>query len=126
VHENVFEKYPDADISAAIIWIPMLEDDSLEAALPSVKFLSDKRIQHFYDPHKKVGKLIADSVGWAGNVAWDIYLFYRLFVEWKKTPPKPIYWMHQLTDDWAAKCKYRARNDLKNELLISMEKLLSN
>ena len=126
VHENIFEKYPDAAISAAIIWIPMLEDDSLEAALPSIKFLSDKRIQHFYDPHKRVGELIAGSVGWTGYAAWDIYLFYPLFVEWKKTPPKPIYWMHQLTDAWATKDKYRTGDDLNKQLFISMEKLLIN
>jgi len=117
------EKYPDADVSASIIWIPTLDDDSLEAALPSVKFLSDKRIQHYYDPHKKVGKIIADAVGWAGNVAWDIYLFYPPFVEWTERPPKSIYWMHQLTDGWATKDKYRTGDDLKNELLISMAKL---
>jgi hypothetical protein len=32
--------------------------------------------------------------------------------------------MHQLIDDWATKGKYRTGEDLKNELSISMEKLL--
>lgn len=126
VHQNVFAKYPDEDISASIVWIPILGDDTFDAAIPSVKFLNDVRIKHFYDNNKTVGKIIADSVGWAGNVAWDIYLFYRPFVEWTETPPKPVYWMHQLTDDWATKDKYRTGGELKNELFISMEKLLSN
>jgi hypothetical protein len=73
-----------------------------------------------------VGKTIADSVGWSGNVAWDIYLFYSPFAEWTQTPPKPVYWMHQLTDDWASKERDRTGGDLKNELLISMDKVLSN
>jgi hypothetical protein len=124
VHENVFKKYPDADVSASIVWIPILEKDTFAAAIPSVKFLSDKRIQHFYDNSRMVGKNIADSVGWTGNVAWDIYLFYRPFVEWVETPPKPIFWMHQLTDGWATKEKYRTGGDLKNELSISMGKLV--
>jgi hypothetical protein len=126
VHENVFEKYPDADFSASIVWTPILEKDTFDAAIPSVKFLSDSRIQHYYDNNKMVGKTIADSVGWVGNVAWDIYLFYKPFVEWTVTPPNPRYWMHQLTDGWATKDKYRTGDDLKNELLISMEKMLSN
>lgn len=126
MHENVFEKYADADISASIVWIPILKEDTFDAAIPSVKFLSDSRIQHFYDNKKTTGKTIADSVGWDGNVAWDIYLFYRPFVEWTETPPKPLCWMHQLTDGWATKDKYRTGEDLKNELLISMEKLLTN
>ncbi len=126
MHENVFEKYPDAEISASIVWIPILGKDSFDAAIPSVKFLNDSRIKHFYDNNKMVGKTIADSVGWAGKVAWDIYLFYKPFVEWTETPPKPRYWMHQLSDGWATKDKYQTGDDLKNELLISMEKMLSS
>ena len=49
MHENVFAKYPDADVSASIDWIPILEKDTFAATISSVKFLSDNRIQHFYD-----------------------------------------------------------------------------
>jgi hypothetical protein len=126
VHENVFIKFSHEDISGSIVWIPILDDDTFDAAMPSVKFLNDARIQHYYDNNKVVGKTIAESVGWAGNVAWDIYLFYEPFTEWKEKPPKPQFWMHQLTDDWATKDTYRTGGDLKNELFISMEKLLSS
>ena len=96
----------------------MLDKDNIEAALPSVKFLSDERFRHFYDQHQIVGKSIANSVGWSGKVAWDIYLFYEQYDEWIDVPPTPSYWMHQLTDIWATKEKYRTGADLKNELLI--------
>ncbi len=125
VHENVFEKFPAADVSASIIWIPILKEDTIDAAIPSVKFLSDRRIQHFYDNKKMIGKAIADSVGWTGRVAWDIYLFYEPFAEWKETPPKPICWMHQVSVGWATKNNYRTGEELNNELLNSMEKLLT-
>ena len=124
VHEDIFRRFPDTDICASIVWIPILEKDNLDAALPSVKFLSDNRIQHFYDNNKNIGKTIADSIGWAGNVAWDIYLFYRPFVEWTEKAPKPVYWMHQLTDSWATKDKYRTGGDLSRELSVSMENLV--
>jgi hypothetical protein len=101
-----------------------LEKDNFEAAISSVTVLNDDRIRHFYDYNQTVGKAIADRANWAGHVAWDIYLFYKPFVKWAKTPPNPIYWMHQLIDDWATKGKYRTGEDLKNELSISMEKLL--
>jgi len=101
VHETVFRRFPNAGISASIVWIPILDEDSLEAAIASVKVLNDKRIRHFYDQNQIVGKEIANSVGWAGNIAWDIYLFYASDVDWTDLPPKPIYWMHQLTDEWA-------------------------
>jgi hypothetical protein len=103
----------------------MLDNDSIEATLPSVKFLSGKQFQHFYDQHQNVGKIIANSVGWIGKVAWDIYLFYEPYTDWTDRPPKPKYWMHQLTDDWAQNDKYQTGGDLKNELFVSMKKLLN-
>ena len=86
--------------------------------------MSDSRIQHFYDSHKTVGRIIADSVGWSDSVAWDIYLFYLPQTERLKTPPKPKFWMHQLKDDWASGAQYRTGDDLKSELANSMRKLL--
>ncbi|MBW2584713.1 MAG: hypothetical protein JRE36_14310 [Deltaproteobacteria bacterium] len=102
-----------------------MDKDTLAAALPSVKFLSDKRFKHLFDQHQNVGKAIANSVGWTGKVAWDIYLYYKPYAEWTDKPPKPIYWMHQLTDDWTKNNKYRTGADLKNELYISMQTLLN-
>lgn len=125
VHENILEKYADADISASIVWIPILAKDTFAAAIPSATFLIDFRIQHFYDNERVVGKTIADSLGWAGHIAWDIYLFYKPFIEWTEKPPEPQFWMHQLTDGWAAKDKYRTGDALKNELFLSMQKLLN-
>jgi hypothetical protein len=126
VHENVFKKYPNADISGSIVWIPILDKDTFDAAIPSVKALSDDRAHNFYDSKKAVGKTIADSVGWQGHIAWDIYLFYAPTVKWDEAPPKPEFWMHQLKNDWATKNKYRTGDELKNELSVSMEKLLSS
>ena len=125
VHENVFKSFPDLDISASIVWIPILDKDNFDAAIEPAKLLNDKRVQHFYDRNKTTGIKIAKSVGWTDNVAWDIYLFYRPLVVWNNNPPEPIYWMHQLTDNWATKEKYRTGVKLKNELLVSIQKLLS-
>jgi hypothetical protein len=125
VHEIIFKRFPDPDISASIVWIPILDNDSFEAAIPSVKFLSDKRIQHYYDQNQIVGKEIANTVGWTGHIAWDIYLFCAPDVDWTDLPPKPSYWMHQLTDNWAKNDYYRTGNDLRNGLLDAMNKLLN-
>lgn len=124
MHENVFEKYPMADISGSIVWINMLPEDSLEAALPTIHLLRDERIQHFYDPNQISGEEIAISVGWAGHVAWDIYLFYAPGSEWKGILPQPSSWMHQVSDAWAKNEHYRTGDDLINELSISMGKLV--
>jgi hypothetical protein len=123
VHETVFRRFPDADISASIVWLPILDEDSLEAAIPSVKVLNDKRIQHFYDQDQIVGKEIANGIGWGGHVAWDIYLFYNVGAEWTDAPPRPTYWMHQLRDSWTDKEHFRTGDGLVKELLNAMTKL---
>ena len=112
-----------ANISVSIVWIPILAEDTFDSAIQPIKFLSDSRIRHFYDNNRVVGKSIAESVGWEGNIAWDIYLFYESFIEWGEKPPEPNYWMHQLPDDWATKDKFRTGDDLGNELFASMQNL---
>jgi hypothetical protein len=92
----------------------MLDNDPIAAALRSVKILSGKKFQHFYDQHQNVGKMIAKIVGWVGKTAWDIYLFYEPYADWTEIAPKPKYWMHQLSDEWAQNDKYRTGRDLTN------------
>jgi len=104
----------------------MLPEDSLEAALPSINFLNDKRIQHFYDANMRSGKEIAMSVGWRGKIAWDIYLFYPPNIKWTDTPPKPVRWAHQISDEWAKNEHYHTGDDLKQELTVSLKMLLDN
>jgi hypothetical protein len=98
----------------------MLDNDSIEAALPSVENLSDKRFRHFYDQNRIVGKEIAKSIGWGGHVAWDIYLFYAPYTTWNNVPPAPEHWMHQLKDSWAHKEHYFRGDDLVEALSNAM------
>lgn len=101
----------------------MLDNDTLEAALPSVKYLRDKRFRHFYDQDQIVGKEIAKSIGWDGHVAWDIYLFYAPEAGWNNLPPAPKNWMHQLKDSWAGREHFRTGGDLKDALSTAMKAL---
>ena len=123
MHEIIIGKFADADIAASIVWIPILDDDSIEAALPSVKYLNDKRFRHFYDQDQIVGKEIAKRVGWDGHVAWDIYLFFAPYAGWNSAPPAPKNWMHQLKDSWAHKEHFRRGNDLVKALTEAMTTL---
>jgi hypothetical protein len=123
VQESIIKKFPNAEISISIIWIRMLPGDSEETAKNSAALFNDPRVRHFYDPDKRSGKAIAGSIGCGGKVAWDFYLFYAPGSEWIKNPPKPIYWMHQLSESWADREYYHTGDDLVKELLLKMKKL---
>lgn len=124
----VLEAHPDAGISVSIVWIDILEHDSEAAARRAMeRFRPDSRVRHFYDPEGHVGRAIAQSVGAkAGEVAWDVYLFYGQGSEWKKGPPAPVAWMHQLTSStWADAAHYHNDDDLTEELTKTMKRLTS-
>ena len=104
----------------------MLDNDSIEAAGPSVKYLDDHRFQHFYDQDQIAGKAIAKSVGWDGHVAWDIYLFYGPYAGWNDGPPAPKKWAHQLKDRWADKAHFRRGDNLVKALLKAMQALFDS
>ena len=85
---------------------------------------SDRRVRHFFDPHQKVGKTIAESLGWEGQIAQDIYLFYAPGQKWRDQPPSPDRYAHQLTNAWADRDHYRVAADLTDELRMSMENMV--
>jgi len=102
----------------------MLPGDSEETAQKSSSILDDPRVLLFYDPNKRSGKAVADTVGWAGKIAWDIYLFYLEGDEWGKNPPMPTDWMYQLSDSRADRERYYTGDDLAKKLYKAMKKLL--
>lgn len=124
VQESIINKFPNANICISIVWIKKLSGDSEQTAQKAAAIFTDHRVVHFYDSNQRSGKAVANRLGWSGNVAWDIYLFYKSGIEWATTPPKPIYWMHQLKDSWADKAHFRTGDGLANELLNAMTKLL--
>jgi hypothetical protein len=124
VQRAVLQAYPDADLHACIVWIPMIEGDSLEAAQTIAHSIVDSRVRHFYDAEKRVGKAIASSLGSEGKVAWDIYLFFPTGSEWTSHPPAPQFWIHQLTPStWADAAHQHCGADLVRELDRCMKAL---
>ena len=106
------------------VWIGMLPNDSLEAAANVASPFTDPRMHHFYDPHKEVGKAIAERLGWVGQNAWDIYMFYTPGQKWRDLPPRPERYAHQLTNAWADRDHYRVAAALTEELRLSMVQMI--
>ena len=89
------------------------------------KFNPDSRVQHFYDPVKKMGRSVARSLESEGEVVWDTYLFYKKGSLWDTELPGPDEWMHQLKGSaWADPEHYYTGDDLIAGLKTSMNKLM--
>ena len=112
-------------MSVSIVWINILQGDSEMTARKSASIFNDPRVLQFYDPHRLSGKAIAESLGWKGRVAWDIYLFYAAKEQWVEDPPIPTAWMHQLRESWADPAHFYTGEDLARELFKTLEELLA-
>ena len=113
------------DVSCGIVWIDMLSEDSEKKATSSSAIFSDTHVTQFYDPDQLSRKAVAESLGWPGKTAWDIYLFYPAGSEWDQHPPHPVEWIHQLKADWADRKHFRTGSDLVDSLHRLAQKILN-
>ena len=94
----------------------MLPGDSATTAKEKACRFNDPRVSQFWDPDQHSGKAIAESLGYKGRVAWDIYLFYAPGGKWLQHPPEPAGWMHQITEGWADRKHFFTGDDLGKKL----------
>jgi len=108
---------PPAKIRVAIAWAHMLPLDNAITARCMALTIRDPRVHHFHDPQKRAGAAVAASLGSAGEMAWDIYLFYAAGISWQDGLPPPSAWAHQLKDSsWADPAHYHHGADLVRQL----------
>ena len=101
----------------------MLPGDSEVTAKEKAIIFNDPRVRQFWDPDQRSGKAIAESLGYNGKVAWDIYLFYQPGSQWIEAPPAPVYWMHQISENWASRNHFHTGDDLLKELYTATQKI---
>ena len=99
-----------------IVWVEMLLEDREADVEALAGEMIDPRIRWFHDPERRAGRAIATSLGAAGEVAWDVYLFFDVHAEWNDQPPAPRQWVHQLGDSWADPTRLRFGGQLEPEL----------
>jgi len=85
-----------------IVWLPVLEEDTLQAAERVRERLpEDDRMGHFWDhtlelSHAYYRVLQLGQYPRRPRVAWDLFLLYDAGSVWHEAPPLPVLWMHQL------------------------------
>lgn len=85
-----------------ILWLPVLEADTLQAAERVRECLpEDDRMGHFWDhdlglSHAYYRVLQLGQHPRRPRIAWDLFLLYDAGSVWCEDPPVPALWMHQL------------------------------
>ena len=98
--QEIFEENKSKVLQGAIIWMPMLATDSLDATKQREPRFSDYRVKHYWDPDRILGRLLSRTLKLKAPIAWDVYLIYPPDHPWDgELPPAPTFWMHQLDEE---------------------------
>lgn len=91
-----------SDFRLYVLWLPVLENDSWQAAEAAHRRLpTDDRMARFWDRDLIVSQSYHRVLQLAQRqrrhrVAWDLFLLYGAGRVWMDVPPVPDFWMHQL------------------------------
>ena len=99
IRDDVLEPISDGRLKVFVIWEPILPKDAEDALDDAGALLKDEwRATQYWDPARTSGNAIKQLLGLGiPNPAWDVYLLYAPGKKWTDGPPKPDFWMHQLT-----------------------------
>ena len=121
--QKLVDRYPSDSLAVTIVWSPMMEGDSEDAAREAAVIFEGKDVAQFYDPERKVGTAFRRRVfpdayqktyaslpadhwmresmpqlksRYESSPEWDIYMFFAPGLEWKKNPPHPTRFVRHL------------------------------
>lgn len=95
----VLDRFPDADLAAYAVWMPISDKDSRELAQKETCNLLDPRARHFWIGDTSLSDALRPLVGLPadGPTAWDVYLVYGPDARWEgEAPPQPMTWMQRM------------------------------
>lgn len=97
IERTLFRTNKTASLAGLVVWVPML--GGRIANVPAAAALApDVRILQYWDGSNDLGKAYEEVLPTPGSTAWDVYLLYKPGVLWTaRRPPKPTFWMHQLS-----------------------------
>ena len=101
IKNDVLAKVKDKRLATFSVYIPMIFGDGKAPAVKAAKEMTKIGVPSFWDGKRELGNAYGQVVKLPMNkkTAWDIYFIYGPDAVWSDTPPKPVYWMHQLGDD---------------------------
>jgi hypothetical protein len=98
VVHDIFRRFNSSNLKGYLVWLPMiLSDNSKSADTEASDIPADSRMTLWWNGDKSVGNAFATTLE-LKSTAWDVYLIYRPGTSWdQEQPPKPDFWMHQLS-----------------------------
>lgn len=98
VLDVVARRAAEDGIDVHIVWLPMLPEDTRDAAVALARQSKGLPVRNWWDGDRHVARLVARAIAIRpAEEAWDVYLVYASDAVWKDDAPSPLDWVHQLS-----------------------------
>ncbi len=94
VQRYLLEAVSDPRLAVYVVWGPMLDGDSAEAARQAMVHLTDPRGVHFWAPSADLAQEFSQPLH-SERPAWDVVFFFAPGAQWSD-PPRPADYVHTL------------------------------
>lgn len=87
MHEQILERFPDAELAVYVVWLPVLPSDERFGV---ADVLVDERVRQFWDDDRLVSDEVGRVAGAGEGLAWDVYLVFGPDATWNRRLPAPL------------------------------------
>jgi hypothetical protein len=90
----VLEKNPGLKIQVFAVWFSMIASDTPTAFPVARKVMPDRRVTHYWDRPREVGKWFKNAVpsDYQGPIQWDAFYLYSADAVWTDKPQPQLAW----------------------------------
>jgi hypothetical protein len=92
IQEYILQRNPKLAVKVYSVWYEMYPGDSPDDFPEARKLLDDKRVRHYWDESKDVGRwfygLVPSNV--KGEIEWDAFYLYGPDTVWTDRPAMPV------------------------------------
>ena len=94
IQEYVMKRNPNLNLRVYAVWYEMYPGDSPKAFPKARTFLPDRRVMHYWDQPKDVGRWFARVLpsDYKGEIQWDAYYLYNTDSVWVDQPSSLLVW----------------------------------
>ena len=88
--QDILSRNPEAKLRVLILWAPYLRNDNRHAAQTAATYVSDSRVEHFWDLWRFGSRVYSEQFNYPVHETWDLFVVYARNTVWREGAPQPF------------------------------------